>query len=77
MVVHALHVAGRKNQDPGFEVFSSEEIQAAVAFLSFLSLFQNIQDFHRNLLSALQAAEKDPYASLRSIASLQGEQVKA
>jgi hypothetical protein len=42
MVVHELHVARWKKQDPGLQVLSSEEIQAPVAFLSFLCLLGNI-----------------------------------
>jgi hypothetical protein len=42
MVVHALHVARRKTQDPRVQVLSSEEIQAPIALFSFLGLLEDI-----------------------------------
>jgi hypothetical protein len=36
MAVHALHVSGRKEQNPGFQVFPPEKIEAARAFFSLL-----------------------------------------
>jgi hypothetical protein len=42
MVVHDLHVAGGKAENPGFQILAAEKIDTALAFLAALRHFQNI-----------------------------------
>jgi hypothetical protein len=39
MVVHALHVAGRKVENPGFEILSPEKIHAPLSLLPVFGRF--------------------------------------
>jgi hypothetical protein len=56
MVVHSLHVAGWKNQDPSIEILPAVKIHATLAFFSFLCHLENVLYFHADLLFCLSVA---------------------
>jgi hypothetical protein len=49
MTVHALHVSGRKDQYPSFQILAPEEIDAALPFFSLIGDATGILDFHIDL----------------------------
>jgi hypothetical protein len=51
--MHALDIAGRKDQYPGFQVFAPEEIYPPLAFFPLIGDAIGILDFHVDLLGDL------------------------